>query len=62
MKCQLLLQGRQEDAEEFLGCVLNGLHDEMLAATNLYSGQGINVDYNFLCAILSVVDKIVSTI
>ena len=22
-------QGRQEDAEEFLSCLLNGLHDEM---------------------------------
>lgn len=26
------VEGRQEDAEEFLSCLLNGLHDEMLDA------------------------------
>jgi len=24
------VEGRQEDAEEFLSCLLNGLHDEMI--------------------------------
>lgn len=24
------VEGRQEDAEEFLSCLLNGLHDEMV--------------------------------
>ena len=28
----LNLQGRQQDAEEFLGCVLNGAHEEMETA------------------------------
>ena len=30
----VLQQGRQEDAEEFLSCVLNHMHDEMLAITD----------------------------
>lgn len=25
-----IVEGRQEDAEEFFGCLLNGLNDEML--------------------------------
>lgn len=32
-------QGKQEDAEEFLGCVLGGLHEEMVAAQTAV-GQG----------------------
>lgn len=30
------VEGRQEDAEEFLGCVLNGLNDEMLEVSTVF--------------------------
>ena len=42
------LKGRQEDAEEFLSSVLNGLHDEMIALFNLLandSEQSLNGDH-----------------
>jgi ubiquitin carboxyl-terminal hydrolase 10 len=35
----VLCQGRQEDAEEYLGFTLNGLHEEMLALKKLFSPQ-----------------------
>lgn len=31
-----IVEGRQEDAEEFFGCILNGLNDEMLEVSSLY--------------------------
>ncbi|GLV44870.1 Ubiquitin specific protease 10 [Carabus blaptoides fortunei] len=36
-----IVEGRQEDAEEFFGCILNGLNDEMLELMKLVDeGQG----------------------
>lgn len=35
----LCTQGRQEDAEEFLGCVLDKLHEEMVAAKRAVSEE-----------------------
>ena len=32
------VEGRQEDAEEFLGCLLNGLHDEMIEVLKAVKG------------------------
>lgn len=36
----VLSQGRQEDAEEFLCCILSGLHEEMVAAQTAVRYQG----------------------
>lgn len=33
------IEGRQEDAEEFLGCILNKLNDEMLEVNILINAQ-----------------------
>ena len=35
----MCIQGRQEDAEEFLGCVLDKLHEEMVAAKRAASEE-----------------------
>lgn len=40
VKSSLCDKGRQEDAEEFLGFVINGLHDEMLSLRRLDSADG----------------------
>ncbi|MGH0132254.1 UNVERIFIED_CONTAM: hypothetical protein FKN15_049491 [Acipenser sinensis] len=39
IKSSLSEKGRQEDAEEFLGFILNGLHEEMLSLIKLISPQ-----------------------
>nr|XP_029497380.1 ubiquitin carboxyl-terminal hydrolase 10-like isoform X2 [Oncorhynchus nerka] len=39
IKSSLSEKGRQEDAEEYLGFTLNGLHEEMLALKKLFSPQ-----------------------
>ncbi|KAG1952555.1 ubiquitin carboxyl-terminal hydrolase 10 isoform X4 [Pimephales promelas] len=39
IKSSLSEKGRQEDAEEYLGFILNGLHEEMLALKRLISPQ-----------------------
>ncbi|XP_059373571.1 ubiquitin carboxyl-terminal hydrolase 10-like isoform X2 [Carassius carassius] len=39
VKSSLSEKGRQEDAEEYLGFILNGLHEEMLALKKLISPQ-----------------------
>ena len=33
------IEGRQEDAEEFLSCLLNGISDEMLEVINSLRGD-----------------------
>ncbi|XP_048371583.1 ubiquitin carboxyl-terminal hydrolase 10 isoform X1 [Sphaerodactylus townsendi] len=39
LNTQTFIQGRQEDAEEYLGFILNGLHEEMLILKKLLSPQ-----------------------
>lgn len=39
------LKGRQEDAEEFLSSVLNGLHEEMIALFKLNTERAVNGDH-----------------
>jgi ubiquitin carboxyl-terminal hydrolase 10 len=34
------VEGRQEDAEEFLSCLLNGLHDEMIEVMKFSEDEG----------------------
>ncbi|CAN0275533.1 unnamed protein product [Lampetra fluviatilis] len=44
VKSSLCDKGRQEDAEEFLGFVINGLHDEMLSLRRLDSADGLQLE------------------
>ena len=34
------VEGRQEDAEEFLSCLLDGLHDEMIEVMKFSEDEG----------------------
>ncbi|KAJ8959011.1 hypothetical protein NQ314_006309 [Rhamnusium bicolor] len=38
-----MVTGRQQDAEEYLGCILNGLHEEMLGLTKA-TGNGADAE------------------
>jgi len=42
MNGDMFTEGRQQDAEEMLSCVLNGLHDEMVEAVKLAGGDLTN--------------------
>lgn len=42
-----LIEGRQEDAEEFLGCLLNGLNDEMLEVSGIPQVVSNNINLYF---------------
>lgn len=42
MNGDLFTEGRQQDAEEMLSCVLNGLHDEMVESLKLAGGDLTN--------------------
>lgn len=37
--------GRQEDAEEFLSCILDGMHEEMLACMRVHKGESDDKAY-----------------
>lgn len=45
-------QGRQEDAEEYLGFILNGLHEEMVALKKLISPQEESMFLSDFCTSL----------
>lgn len=49
MQAAFPVEGRQEDAEEFLTCLLNGLNDEMLEVSCLHLYFILsNVTFNFV--------------
>ena len=46
VKTSLSQQGKQEDAEEFLSCILNGMHEEIVKLGNMEEKPQPNVTTN----------------
>lgn len=47
-------QGRQEDAEEYLGFILNGLHEEMVALKKLISPEEESMFFFDFCTCYNI--------
>ena len=52
IKFDIFQHGRQEDAEEFLGSLLNGMHDELVGALALVRPKTEQGMLRVLCGVL----------